>query len=108
MNKKRNKTILILALVSIVLCTCPGCALMVSGLGFYLDAVGEINNFGDYFAHLGYGIRQGGWLILPGFFFVMIPFILGIVALLKNPKEDHKEPQELTGDTRENRISPTG
>jgi len=106
LKNQGNKTIAILALISILLCACPGCAFLVPGLGFFLESFGNVQDVGSYFTYFSYGFRQGGWLICLGGFLIMVPFILAIIALVKGSKRTLLEPLEPTGASRDDPIPP--
>lgn len=106
MSKKAKRTIMILALVSILLCACPGCLLIVVGGDFYSKSIGTIQKFWDIFSDIGYGLGQGGWLIFPGFLLLLVPFILGIIALTKKVKEPPLEPMTPTGKSQDEPLPP--
>jgi len=106
LKNKSNKTIAILAVISIFLCACPGCAFLVPGLGFYLESFGNIQDVGGYFTYLSYGFRQGGWLICLGGFLIMVAFILAIIALAKGSTGTLLETLEPTGASKDDPIPP--
>jgi len=49
MKNKRSKTIMILALVSILLFACPGCALTVTGFRTLLGSFDTVEGIDDFF-----------------------------------------------------------
>jgi len=51
-----------------------------------------------------YGFRQGGWLICLGGVLILVPIIFGIIALVKNTKEEKIEPLEPTGASKDDPI----
>ncbi|HEY9122345.1 MAG TPA: hypothetical protein VIM80_05045 [Brevefilum sp.] len=106
MKNKRSKTLMILALVSILLITCPGCALTVIGFRTFSESFGSINDLEGFFPYLNYGFRQGGWLICLGGVLIWVPIIFGIIALVKNKKEEIIEPLAPTGASKDDPIPP--
>ena len=106
MTKKAKKTIIILALVSIVLCACPGCLLMIVGGDFFVKAVGDVQTVGDILNNLGYGLGMGGWVIFPGLLMAFVPLVLGIIALTKKVKEPALEPLTPTGKSQDEPLPP--
>jgi hypothetical protein len=106
MKNKKSKTFMILALVSILLFACPGCALSVTGFRTFLGSFGTVNDIEGFFTYLNYGLRQGGWLICLGGVLIWVPIILGIIALVKNKKEEIIEPLEPTGASKDDPIPP--
>lgn len=107
MKNEKNKTIMILALISIVLCACPGCILLFPGMSSLIDAVGSINSIEDLLADLGNGFVQGGWMICVGGVLIIIPFILAVIAVLKREKKEELEELEPTGASKDDPIPPT-
>ncbi|MDF1520625.1 MAG: hypothetical protein RQ728_05370 [Brevefilum sp.] len=106
MKNKKSKTLMILALVSIFLFACPGCALTVTGFRTILGSFGTVEGFDSFFTYLIYGFRQGGWLICLGGILILVPIILGIIALVKNTQETKIEPLEPTGASKDDPIPP--
>jgi len=106
MKNKKSKTYMILALVSIFVIACPGCVLTVTGFRTLLGSFGTVEGSDSFFTYLIYGFRQGGWLICLGGVLIWVPIILGIIALVKNKKEDNIEPLEPTGASRDDPIPP--
>jgi len=51
-----------------------------------------------------YDFRQGGWLICLGGVLILVPIIFGIIALVKNTKEEKIEPLEPTGASKDDQI----
>lgn len=106
MKNKRSKTFMILALISILLVACPGCVLTVTGFRIFLGSFGAIKDIAGFFTYFNYGFRQGGWLICLGGFLILVPVILGIIALVKNTKKEKIEPLEPTGTSKDEPIPP--
>jgi len=106
MKNKGSKTFMILALVSILLFACPGCALTVTGFRTFLGSFGTVKDIEGFFTYLNYGFRQGGWLICLGGFLILVPVILGIIALVKNSKKEKIEPLEPTVKSKDEPIPP--
>jgi len=106
MKNKKSKTYMILALVSIFVIACPGCALTVIGFRTLLGIIGTVNKIEGFFPYLNYGFRQGGWLICIGGVLIWVPIILGIIALVKNKKEEIIEPLDPTGASKDDPIPP--
>jgi len=107
MKNNNNKTIMIIALISIVLCACPGCILLFPGVSSLMDAIGSINTFEDLLSDIGTGFAQGGWMLCLGGVFVIIPFVLAIIAVLKREKKGELEKLEPTGASKDDPIPPT-
>lgn len=105
-KKDGKKTIMILALISVVLCGLPGCFLLVPGMGNFFGALESIQNSGDLLGGLGTGILQGGWLICLGSLLILIPIILVIIATIKPGKKDVLEDLVPTGVSKDDPIPP--
>jgi hypothetical protein len=106
MKDKKKKTIMIIALISILICGCPGCFLVVGGIDSLSKAVGSINSFDDLLSDLGEGFAQGGWMLILGAVLVMVPFILAIIAVLIRSKIEKLEKLEPTGVSKDDPIPP--
>jgi len=106
-KKDSKKTIMIIALVSIFICGCPGCYFLVNGLSYFKNSVGEIQNFGDLWIDLTYGLRQGGWLVCLSGLLIQVPIILVIIAVVKRTKKEDLEKLEPTGVSKEDPLPPT-
>jgi len=107
MKNDNNKTIMIIALISIVLCACPGCIFLFPGVISLMNAIGSINTFEDLLSDLGAGFTQGGWMLCLGGVLIIIPFVLAIIAVLKREKKDELEKLEPTGASKDDPIPPT-
>ena len=107
MKKDSKKTIMIVALVSIFLCGCPGCYFLVNGLSHFYNSVGNIQDVEDFWMDLAYGFRQGGWLVCLSGLLILVPFILVIYAVVKRTKKEDLEELEPTGVSKEDPLPPT-
>ncbi len=106
MKKDKKKTIMIIALVSILICGCPGCFLTLPGINSFMAAVGSIESFEDLLADLGEGFLQGGWMLFLGGLLVLVPFVLVIIAVLIRSKDQDLEKLEPTGASKDDPIPP--
>jgi hypothetical protein len=86
-KKQRQKTLMIIAIVSIFLCGCPGCFTLFQGFRYFSAAIGSIQSFGDLMRDIGAGFLNGGWQVCLSGFFILIPFILVIVAVIQRGKK---------------------
>ena len=102
-----NKTIMILALISILLCACPGCFLLVPGVGIFIGSMDNIQNFNDLLNAVWSGLTRGGWLICVSGVFILVPFVLASIAVVKNNTLDEIESLEPTGISGKDPIPPT-
>ena len=107
MKKDKKKTIMIIALISILICGCPGCFLTMFGITSLMDATGSIDSFEDLLSDLGEGFIEGGWMFCLGAVFVLIPFILAIIAVVIRKKEGELEELEPTGVSKDDPLPPT-
>jgi len=106
MKDKKKKTIMIIALITILICGCPGCFLIVGGIDSFSKAIGSINTFDDLISDLGEGFAQGGWMLILGAVLVMVPFVLVIIAVLIRNKDEKLEALEPTGASKDDPIPP--
>jgi len=97
---------MIIALISIVLCGCPGCFLLFSGFRFFPAALGTLNNFDDLFNALAAGILNGGWMVCLGGIFILVPFVLVLIAVLNRKKDVVLDVKEPTGISKDDPIPP--
>jgi hypothetical protein len=107
MEKDKNKTIMIIALISIVICGCPGCILLFPGVTSMVDAAGHIDTFQDLLTDFGDGFVQGGWMLCLGGVLILVPFILAIIAVVKRDKGNELEELKPTGVSKDDPIPPT-
>ena len=107
MKIEGNKTIMGVALVSILLCACPGCLLLVPGTVVLVGSLGDVQNFNDLANAVWTGLTRGGWIVCAGGFLILIPFILASIAVLKKDDIDEIEPLEPTGISEQDPIPPT-
>jgi hypothetical protein len=103
----KNKTIMIIALISIVLCGCPGCALLIPGINAFTSAVGSVQTGQDLLDDLGNGFLSGGWMICLSGLLVLVPFVLVIFAVVKRGGIKKVDDLEPTGVSKDDPIPPT-
>lgn len=96
MKMDKNKTLMTLAMVSIVLCACPGCLLLIPGTTALADSLGDVQDFGDLLDNVWLGLSMGGWMICVGGLLILVPFILVSIALMTKNKPDEITPIEPT------------
>jgi len=106
MKKNSKKTLMIIALISIIACACPGCFLLIQGLGNLLGPIGTIQNPEDLLGDLAIGFSEGGWLICLSAVLIFIPFLLVIIAVLKRSEPDVLEALEPTGASKDDPLPP--
>ena len=97
MKKNSKKSLIILTLISIVICGCPGCLLVTPGMINMIDILIYKESIENLLANFGEGFIQGGWMVCPGVVLILIPVLIGIYTLVKKNK-----PEELTA------LTPTG
>lgn len=107
MNKDINKTILFLALISTVLCGCPGCFLLMPGINSFVDVMGNLQSFENLTSQFLSGFIHGGWMICPGSILILIPIILIAIAVIKGVNKDKLKELEPTGISKDEPIPPT-
>ncbi len=108
MKNKRQKTLMIIALVSVFLCGCPGCFLSIQGFRYFPAAIGTIHSFEGFMRNITAGFLNGGWMVCLSGFLILIPFILVIVAVVQRGKkeEDLAEEEKPTGASEDDPIPP--
>jgi hypothetical protein len=108
MKKKRQKTLMIIALVSIFVCGCPGCLALFEGLRYFPPAVGTSSSFEDVARGLGAGFMNGGWMVCLSGLLILVPFILVLSAVIQRAgKADDIEELPPTGASQDDPIPPT-
>ena len=107
MKIEDHKTIMVLALVSILLCACPGCLILLPGTLVLVGSVGDIQNFNDLVNAVWTGFIRGGWSVCIGGFLILVPFVLASIAVMKKSDLDEIEPLEPTGISEKDPIPPT-
>lgn len=105
MSKKTRRTILILLLVSIFLCACPGLVLVVSGMEGLLDAVSVGNAAGQ--EEYAWDLILNGGLVCFSIILIFVPVILFLVWLLARKPKDPIDLLEPTGASSDDPIPPT-
>ena len=107
MKFEGNKTIMVLALISILLCACPGCLLLLPGTVVLVGGLGDLQNFNDLVNAVWTGLIRGGWIVCAGSLLILVPFVLASIAVLKKDDLDEIEPLEPTGISEKDPIPPT-
>lgn len=107
MNNKSNKTVLVLALISIFLCGCPGVGLFIPGVSALVDAIVNADINGSVWDALGAGLLNGGYMVCLAGLLIPIPVVLLIVALVKRSKKKELEKLEPTGVSKDEPLPPT-
>ena len=97
---------MIIALVSIFACGCPGGFLFYAGFRQISQAVGAVNTFRDLLLDLVTGLVNGGWLVCPSIVIILIPILLGLLAVLKKEKKDELEELAPTGVSQDEPLPP--
>ncbi len=104
---KNTKTIMVIALISIVICGLPGCILLIPGINAFMNNIGSINDFQDLFDDLLFGFSKGGWMVCLAGLFILVPFVLVIIAVVSRGKQKKVETLEPTGISKDDPIPPT-
>ena len=107
MKKDSKKTIMIIALVSILICGCPGCVLLINGIANFETAAGNIQNSEDIWEVLAASLIQGGWMVCVSALLILVPFVLVIFAVVKRSQKEDLENLEPTGVSKEDPLPPT-
>ena len=106
MKPKRNKTMMIIALVSIFACGGPGCFLFYAGFRQLASALGAVSSFEDLLQETLTGFANGGWLVCPSVIVILIPVLLVLIALLGKGKKEKLEGLDPTGISQEDPLPP--
>ena len=107
MKKDGKKTIMIIALISILICGCPGCYFLYQGFSNFSDSIGSINSYEDLLGDLGAGFMNGGWMVCLSGFLILIPFVLVIIAVVSRRKKKEPPKPAPSGISNDDPIPPT-
>jgi len=107
MKKNSKKTIMIVALVSILICGCPGCLLLIEGIANIETAVGNIQNSENIWEIVADSFIQGGWMVCVSALLILVPFVLVIFAVVKRTQKEDLENLEPAGVSKEDPLPPT-
>ena len=107
MDKNSNKTILVIALISIFLCGCPGLVLFFPGVSALVDALGQVDFYGSVLDAIGNGFLNGGFLVCLAGLLIPVPIVLLIVVLVQRSGKKGLEKIEPTGVSKDEPLPPT-
>jgi hypothetical protein len=108
MKKDGKKTIMIIALISIFICGCPGIYFLLQGSKSFLTSVGTISSIEDLLYDMGVGFINGGWQVCLSGLLILIPFILMFIAVLSRKKKKAEVVKaEPSGVSKDDPIPPT-
>ncbi len=107
MKKAKKKTIMIITLVSVFLCGCPGCYFLVEGLLSFYDAVNNIQESTSFWEGVGFSFIQGGWMVCVSALLILVPFVLVIIAVIKRTQKEDLEELKPTGVSKDDPLPPT-
>lgn len=107
MSKNSNKTVMVIALISIVLCGCPGLALFFPGARALIDALINFKIHGSALDAIGAGFLNGGYKICLAVPLIIVPIVLVIVALFKRSGKKELEKIVPTGVSKDEPLPPT-
>jgi len=105
MSKKNRKTLLIILIISIFVCACPGIALLFPGVDALIGVLqtGSAGSQADYVWTL---ILSGGAIAL-ALLAIAVPFILLLVWLFTRKSKDPYDQKEPTGASADDPLPPT-
>ena len=105
MTKKNRKTLLIILIISIFICACPGVALLIPGVDALIGALqtGSAGDQADYIWNL---VLSGGVVAL-ALLAIVVPFILFLVWLFVRKSKDPYDQREPTGASADDPLPPT-
>jgi hypothetical protein len=107
MKKNSNKTVMVIALISIMLCGCPGLGLFFPGMSVLIDSLVNIDSYGSALNAVGNGFLNGGYMICLSGLLIPIPIVLLIVALIKRSRKEELKKIEPTGVSKDEPLPPT-
>lgn len=107
MNKPKKKIYLILTLVSVFLCACPGITLLLPGIQAIIGNISAFNTFDSLLSMIVNGILQGGWMVCPGAVLMLAPILLAVVAFVMRKESKTLDLPQPTGISQDDPIPPT-
>ena len=107
MKKSKNKAILIITLITLVLCGCPGSFLALGGFLSLGENLASVVIFGDYLADVQYELLEAGAMICLGGLILLVPLIMVILTLTQRKTKETLEALEPTGASAGDPIPPT-
>lgn len=103
---KRNKTLSILVLISIVLCACPGCLLLFLSIGNWVETLSSIQTVEDLIVKIGSVFLRTGWMLCLSGLLLLIPIVLIVIMIVNHNKEPELEQLKPTGASKDDPIPP--
>lgn len=107
MKETKNKAIMVMTVISIILCGCPGSILLWMGATSMVDAVGRVASFSDLLINFDLSYLRGGWMICLSGILLIIPIALVMIILIQRKKKNPLTDLEPTGVSQEDPIPPT-
>jgi len=107
MKKSKKNIYLILTLVSVFLCACPGISVFLPGMQAFIGHIGVFRSLDSLFSMIAMGIIQGGWLVCPGAVLMLVPILLAVVTLVMRKESKTLEPPQPSGVSQDDPIPPT-
>lgn len=105
MSKNNSRTLLIILLVSIFICACPGLALIIPGIDALIGVV-QTSGTGTQ-EEFTWDLVQSGGAICLSMVLIFIPVILLLVWLLTRKSKDPYDQKEPTGASSDDPLPPT-
>lgn len=88
---------MVITLVSIFACGCPGGFLFYAGFRQLSQAIAVVNSFEDFLLDIGIGLASGGWLVCPSVVLMLIPVLFLLIAMLNKEKKEELEEMKPIG-----------
>ncbi len=105
MSNKKRSTLLIVLMVSLFICACPGFALLIPGVNAFFDVLqtGSVVSQEDYIWNM---VLSGGAILL-ALLAIAVPIILFVVWLFTRKSKDPYDQREPTGASADDPLPPT-
>jgi hypothetical protein len=107
LRKTKNKSILILSVLSIFLCGCPGVTILLMGFLRIVEVLERFESFSLLLTNLNSGNLDGVWMICISSIFILIPLVLVTILLIKRSQKPTLTTLEPTGASQDDPIPPT-
>ena len=105
MSRKNSRTLLIILLISIFICACPGLALIIPGIDALVGVL-QTSGTGAQEAFTWNLVQSGGAICL-SIVLILIPVVLLLVWVLTRKSKDPYEQKEPTGASADDPLPPT-
>jgi hypothetical protein len=105
MSRKNSRTLLIILLISIFICACPGLALIIPGIDALVGVL-QTSGAGTQ-EEFTWNLVQSGGAICLSIVLILIPVVLLLIWVLTRKPKDPYDQKEPTGASSDDPLPPT-